>query len=358
MKNYIKDLFFSLVSIDSPSGNEKKVAKFIQKEAKSFGLVMKEDQYGNLIGHIRGVGHPLMLCSHMDTVEPGRGIKPRIDKKGTIYSAGDTILGADDKAGITEILSTVRYLKENKVSHRPLDIVFTRQEEIGVVGAMHLDYSKVRAKEGLVVDLSGEPETIAIASPYITTVKIEIIGRSAHAGVNPENGINALQVAAHAIAQLKIGRIDEETTANIGVISGGVASNIVPDRVEVEGEVRSHVKKKSDEQMKLVKKAFRESAKKYGAKVSFSHDALCRGYKYSTSHNFVKKLIAHWNKNNVDPIIKKTGGGSDANVFKAHGITAIPVSYGGHDSHTTKESVNINDMEKVTRFLIDIATGN
>jgi tripeptide aminopeptidase len=354
MKNEIRKLFLELVSIDSPSGNEKEVSLFICKKMSEFGIKNREDSYGNIIAKIAGKGEPLLLSAHMDTVEPGRNIKA-IVKGDWIMSNGETILGADDKAGILEILFTLKKLKEEKKIHRPLEVIFTREEESGLFGSKNLDFSKISAKEGLVIDRNGKAAIVVIASPFVTSIDIEVWGRSSHAG-NPENGINAIKIAANAIGKIKIGRIDEETTNNVGIISGGSARNAVAEMVLVHAEVRSHKKEKMLKQIALFKKVFQSEAKKNKAKIKFITKEGCHGYSYYKTEPLVKKVVAIWKKNGKTAVLEKAGGASDANNFAKAGIKVIDIGYGGLNPHTTREKIRISDMQNIIKFLVDFVS--
>src|SRR3989344_1997850 len=231
--------FLELVKIDSPSGEEEGIASEVEKRLKALGGKVERDSYGNIIAKFKGEGDPLMLNAHLDTVEPGRGIKPKItgDK---ITSDGSTILGADDKAGLSVLLETLALVKEAKAIHLPLEIILTKGEEAGLLGAKNLDYTKISAKEGVSFDGHSGVDNITVAAPGLHRVDATVIGRSAHAGAEPEKGISAIQIAAKIISELQVGRIDEETTANIGLIEGGSARNAVAERVHFKGEIRSH----------------------------------------------------------------------------------------------------------------------
>jgi len=286
----------------------------------------------------------------MDTVEPGRKIKAIVNGD-LITSDGNTILGADDKAGITEILCAVAFLRKNHIVHRPLEIVFTREEEAGLFGARNLDFKKIRAKECLVVDRSGKAETIVVASPFVSSIDIEIVGKSAHAGY-PDKGINAIKVAANAISGMRIGRIDNETTNNIGIIRGGNARNGVPESVMVHAEARSHLEKKMKGQIDMFVQAFKKEAALHGAKVKILISASCKGYLYSENDPLVRQLLQQWKKMKRKPILEKAGGASDANGFIAKGIKAIDIGYGGMHPHTTREKIKISDMQKIIAFIV------
>ncbi|MDP3043925.1 MAG: M20/M25/M40 family metallo-hydrolase, partial [Bacillota bacterium] len=265
------DTFMTLAKTDSVSRRERGVVDHLAGLLADIGLEYFEDEAGqaingtagNLIAKVPGTtaGPPLLFCTHLDTVEPGNGVKPRVDGH-VIRSAGETILGADDKAGIAAVLEAVRVLKEQELPHPPLELVFTVAEEIGLLGIRELDFSLVKARMGFVLDSDGTPGKVITRAPSQDRIVATVIGRAAHAGINPEDGVNAIQAAAKAIANLPLGRIDEETTANIGVIRGGQATNIVPERVYLEGETRSldnnkrrslteHICQKMTEQVEL-----------------------------------------------------------------------------------------------------------
>ncbi|KKQ60152.1 MAG: Peptidase T-like protein [Parcubacteria group bacterium GW2011_GWE2_38_18] len=350
----IKKLFIDLISIDSPSGEEKKVRLFIEKELKKLNLKTSVDSFGNLWSKIPGKGEPILLSAHMDTVEPGRGIRP-IVKGDLITSDGRTILGTDNKAGITEILVSLEYLIKNKLSHRPIELIFTREEEIGSLGVKNLDFNKIKSKEALVLDRSGEPQTVVIASPFFAKMKIEILGKSAHAA-SPEMGINAIKIAADAISKIQLGRIDKETTVNIGLISGGDASNVIPSKVEVFAECRSHNFNKLKTQTKLIEKSFIDACKKPGGKINFFHHLAHVGYSHSKKDKLINKILKAWQQMNITPIKEITAAASDANDFNEHGIKAVNIGYAGRMPHSCSENIKISEMKLVCEFLINFLT--
>ena len=244
----LAQIFKFLVEIDSVSKEEGAIAQALKKILEELGAETTFDaagekigsQSGNLIAKFKGPAAvpPLLLSAHMDTVEPGRGIQA-ILREGVFESDGTTILGADDKSAIAILIEAIRTLQENQLPHGPLELVLTVCEEIGLMGAKHLDFSLISAPYGYVLDAT-DTQGIITRAPAANHLEFEIYGKDAHAGASPEKGINAILLASRAIAGLEIGRIDPETTANIGIIKGGLATNIVPNRVTVKGEVRSH----------------------------------------------------------------------------------------------------------------------
>ncbi|MCK4240658.1 MAG: M20/M25/M40 family metallo-hydrolase, partial [Candidatus Atribacteria bacterium] len=268
--------FMELVKIDSISREEKVVADFLVKKLKDLGLEVKVDQAGekvksnsgNIIARLKGSvkkATPIMFSAHMDTVVPGKNINPLCDGE-KIVSDGKTILGADDKAAIAALLEALHIIKEKNISHGDIEIVFSICEEIGLKGAKNLDISSLNARIAFVLDAGGQVGKIITTAPSQNSLKIIIYGKSAHAGSNPEEGINAIQVAGFALSRMKLGRIDEETTTNIGIISGGKATNIVPDEVTLEGEVRSRKEEKLDKYTEQLKKIAEDTAQEFKAK--------------------------------------------------------------------------------------------
>ena len=229
--------FCELVRIDSPSGEEEAMALDLEKRLRNLGLKTTRDDYGNLLANNGGLD-PIILSAHMDTVEPGRGIKPEINGN-RIVSDGTTILGGDCKAGVAAILEALQSIREDDIPHLPLEVIFTREEETGLVGARHLDFSKIQAKEAIVFDGEGPPSQITSASPTYIGFDIEVTGRAAHAGVEPEKGLSAIRIASEIITRLPQGRLDDQTTFNIGTIAGGSVRNAVAENTIIKGEFRS-----------------------------------------------------------------------------------------------------------------------
>ena len=227
-----------LIRIDSPSGEEDAMDAEVSTRLESLGLKVSHDSYNNVIAQLPGEGLPIMLSAHLDTVEPGRGIKPIVDG-GVVRSDGSTILGGDCKAGVAIVLEALRAAMDSGDGNRAIEVVFTRHEEGGLVGAHHLDFSMVSAKSGVVFDGEGPPNRIILSAPSQNVVTAQITGRAAHAGLEPEKGISALLIAAEILGQLPVGRIDEETTANIGRLEGGLKRNIIPEQAFLDGEFRS-----------------------------------------------------------------------------------------------------------------------
>jgi tripeptide aminopeptidase len=256
--------FLELVAIDSPSGQEEAIGANLMQRFAALGGEAARDKHGNVIARWPGNGDDwLMLSAHMDTVGKDTGIRPAI-RDGIIYSDGTTILGGDDKSGIAAILEVLVSLAEDKLNHPPLEVVISVGEEVGLQGAKWLDKSQLRARRGYVLDSGGAIGSIVVSAPSQDSLRVVVHGKKAHAGSEPENGINAIRVASEAIAAMPLGRIDFETTANIGVIEGGTATNIVPDEVKVRGEARSRDGAKLAAQTAVMVRAFEEAAARHG----------------------------------------------------------------------------------------------
>jgi len=366
----LANTFMDLVRIDSVSKEEARVSEMIQKRLGSLGADVIVDNAGektggdtgNLIGRIKGNTDvpPLLLNAHMDTVEPGRGIDPVL-ADGVFTSKGDTILGADDKSAIAIILEALTILKENNLACGPLEVVLTVCEEIGLMGAKHLDFSQITAMYGFALDAT-DTQGVVTRAPSANRLEFLVRGKEAHAGAAPEKGVNAIQVASRAIADLELGRIDEETTCNIGVIQGGLAINIIPNLVKVKGEVRSHNAEKLEHVTQTIVAAFEKAVAESKTKVNGSElpavDALVN-HDFTLTHiaedHPVVTLAARAARNlGRDMVCKTTGGGADANVFFEKGIVTGVLGTGMQNMHTINESVKLDDMVAAVELLLEI----
>ena len=369
-KDRLAETFKILVEIDSVSKEEGKFAKEMKKVLESMGARTFVDSAGektgsdtgNLVAKFKGnvSAPPLLINAHMDTVEPGKGIKAVL-KNGIFTSDGSTILGADDKSSIAVILESLRVLKEDELQYGPIDLVLTVCEEIGLLGAKHFDSSLIDAKFGYALDAT-DVDGIIVRAPAANRLEFKIHGKDSHAGAAPEKGINAILLASKAIAGLEIGRIDQETTCNIGIIEGGIATNIVPNLVTVKGEVRSHDKDKLNKVTDDIVSSFKdvvESFRKADSKddlpsleVSIEKDFPSTDI---PEDHHVVALAMQAGKNLGRKIVCKTsGGGADANIFFETGIIAGVLGTGMRDMHTVREHVQLDDMVKATELLIEI----
>jgi len=357
--------FLEMVRIPSASKKEGVFAAYLQDKLEQMGFQVTVDtkagqtigaDLGNIIGYLPGKsdGIPSLLFSaHMDTVYPCECIIPQI-KDGMVCTDGTSILGADDKAGIAAILEAIRSLQEEGSALGPLEVVFTICEELGLLGARYLDYSLIRSKYGYVLDAGGEPGTIINRAPAQDKFKATIYGKAAHAGFNPEEGISAIQVAAAAIAKMKLLRIDSETTANIGFISGGGATNIVTDKVELQGEARSLVNEKLDAQMTHLKECLEAACQEFGATLDLEEERSYQAFQVLEDDPIVQLAVKAAEEIGLPVRVMSTGGGSDVNYINTRGIKTINLGIGMSKVHTTEEYIKIDDLEKTTRLVAAI----
>lgn len=356
--------FMELVKIDSISREERNLADFLIEKLEDLGLEVIVDQAGekvksnsgNMIARLKGnikEVTPIMFSAHMDTVVPGKNINPLCDGE-KIVSDGKTILGADDKAAIAALLESLHIIKEKNISHGDIEIVFTICEEMGLHGAKNLDISDLNARMAFVLDSGGQVGEIISAAPSQNSLKIIIHGKAAHAGSNPEEGINAIQVAGFALSRMKLGRIDEETTTNIGIISGGKATNIIPDEVTLEGEVRSRNEEKLEKYTKILKQIVEDTAQEFKAKaeVIINREFYC--YNLSTDDRVVKIAMKAVKDMGLEPLLHPSGGGSDANVFNKKGFPAVDLAIGMEKVHTVDEYILVKNLKNTVEYVLSI----
>ncbi|MCK4240731.1 MAG: M20/M25/M40 family metallo-hydrolase [Candidatus Atribacteria bacterium] len=356
--------FMELVRIDSISGEERNLADFLIEKLEDLGLEVIVDQAGekvksncgNIIARLKGnikKTTPIMFSAHMDTVVPGKNINPLL-KGEKIVSSGKTILGADDKAAIAALLEALHIIKENNILCGDIEIVFSICEEIGLKGAKNLDISSLNAQMGFVLDSGGQVGEIVNSAPSQNSLKIIIHGKSAHAGSNPEEGINAIQVAGFALSRIKLGRIDEETTTNIGIISGGKATNIVPDEVTLKGEVRSRNEKKLGKYTEQLKKIIEDTAQEFKAKaeVKINKEYYC--YNLSSDDLVVKIAMKAAKDIGLEPLLHPSGGGSDANVFNKKNFPSVDLAIGMEKVHTVDEYILIKNLKNTAEYVLSI----
>ena len=366
----LAETFKWLVEIDSISRHEANICSKLETVLKNLGAATAVDTAGSKIGgncgNLVGVfpGNidipPILLNAHMDTVEPGTGIKAAFHQ-GLFTSQGDTILGADDKSAIAIIIEFLEILKEKDIQHGPIEVLFTVCEEIGLLGAKHLDYDLISAKFGYTLDAT-DTEGIVTRAPSANRIEFVLHGKDAHAGAAPEKGINAVAVASQAIAKLPMGRIDEETTCNIGVIEGGHAANIVPSLVTVKGEARSHDEKKLDQITQKMTDTFKQTvsqARMHSIDPDLPRVEIKVERDFPRTHIAEDHLvleIARRAASNLDRslVSKTTGGGADANIFFEKGIVCGVIGTGMRDMHTVRESVKLVDMVRTVELLLEI----
>jgi len=362
-------LFLQLVHIDSGSENEGEICQFVARLLRELGAeeVLVDDASeklggtgGNVFARFKGTVNapPVMLSAHLDTVAPTKGIKVT-QTETEIKTDGTTILGADDKAGVALILEAIRTLRERHLPHPPIEVVFTIREEKGLLGVKVFDKTKLKARYGIVVDGSGEPGDLIVGSP--THVRFEAVfqGRAAHAGVEPEKGVNAIAMASAAIAAVSWGRVDEDTTANVGVIEGGQAMNIVPDRCKVVGEFRSHDPQKVEGLVSQWKRTCEQVAQKFGGKVDLTLEKTFDAVRLSPDEPVVKAAVKAVESLGLKPKLKRMGGGTDGNIFTAHGIRCLVLPTGGENYHSPNERLVLANFfamgEVLVRTIVELA---
>ncbi|MFL6332112.1 MAG: M20/M25/M40 family metallo-hydrolase [Pyrinomonadaceae bacterium] len=368
----IKNLLLELVQIDSVSREERDVARRLKAYCEELGAEVYIDGAGEQVGGNTGnviarfpgtipAAEPIMMSAHMDTVVPGRGVKPIVEGD-IIRTDGSTVLGGDDKSGCSVIIETIRCLQEQNIPHAPIDAVFSICEEVGLLGAKHLDMSKVRARYGLVFD-SDDPGFLFTRGPSADHFEVNIYGLESHAGVAPEQGISAIRIAAEAISAMKLGRIDEETTANIGVIRGGEATNIVTNLVTLHGEARSLDDAKLDAQTAHIIKCLEEAAARYEVTVdgvttkARVEPHVSREYHamdVSDDSRVVRLVKEAAARMGLKVETMSSGGGCDANIFNQRGIECANLGTGMRAIHTVKEWLDVKDMYASAEMTLEI----
>jgi tripeptide aminopeptidase len=358
----VLELFLELAAIPSPSGEEAAVAERIAAYLSDLGLEVEGDQAGNLLARLEprgnGGGEGLFLCAHMDTVPPTTGIEPVVHDDGFVRNDAGTILGADNKAAVAAMLEAARLLLAEGRPHTGVELLFTVKEETGLLGASAFDHTRLRATRGFVYDSSGPVGNVVRSSPWGRTIDVVFKGRAAHAGLHPEEGCSAVVAAARAISDLRLGRLDEETTANVGRIVGGTARNVVPERSEVTAEARSRDQAKLAELVQEMVDCFSFAASVSECEVETRIGETYPGYRFGPDEPLVQLAFQAMERVGATPEAVDTGGGSDANVFNSRGLTCVNLANGMTDVHTPDERIAVADLERmvaVTLELVDLA---
>lgn len=356
------DEFLQLVKTDSQTGEEREICDLLKEKLSLLGFDVVEDDSasktghgsGNLIATLKGTvpeASSIYFTCHMDTVAPGKGVKPQVEE-GYIRSDGTTILGSDDKAGLAALIEGVKVVREQNRPHGNIQLIITAGEESGLVGAKSLDRSLIQADFGFALDSDGPVGDIVISAPSQVKVHAEIHGKAAHAGVNPEDGVSAIQVASRAVSNMKLGRIDDETTANIGRFEGGGATNVVTDYVEILAEARSRETEKLNRQAEHMVSAFKQAAEELNGSADVTVEVMYPSFKYSESDDVVQKAIAAVNKIRRQPRLLASGGGSDANIINGYGIPTVNLGIGYENIHTTSERMPIEELNKAAELVV------
>ncbi|MHB9145706.1 MAG: M20/M25/M40 family metallo-hydrolase [Symbiobacteriia bacterium] len=369
MTQRVVELLLELVTTDSASFQERVMADLLTTKLRGLGFEVYEDlagqavgsTSGNLLARLPGLGskagqEPLLFSAHMDRVAGGIGIKP-VTRDDVIYSDGTTILGADDAAGLAAILEGVQVATETGMDRPPIEVIFSICEENGLLGSQNLDYSWLTARQGFVMDSGGPVGTVILQGPYQSKVTAVVHGRAAHAGVAPEKGINAIRIAADAIARMRIGRIDPQSTANIGSIAGGVATNIVPDRVDVKGEARSLDGSTLRLQVQHMVSCFEQAAADAGGQAEVEVKEMYPGFHLPESAPVVQRAVKAIRQLGREPVLRATGGGSDANVLNGHGLPTVGLGLGYEEVHSFGEHIPVAQLVLAAQLVTQLILG-
>lgn len=362
----IRAEFAELVAIDSESYNERAMADRMKDKLRAIGVEPEEDNAGaqiggnagNLFGTLPGTlpGGPILLSGHMDTVAPGNGKKAIFHEDGTITSDGTTVLGGDDLTGVIAILEGIRAVQEAGIPHRSLELLFAVAEEPFTAGSSVFDYSKVTAQESYVLDVTGPVGTAILQAPTILSFEAQVKGRAAHAGFEPEKGIHAIQIASRAIAALHLGHVDDVTTLNVGLISGGSVVNAVPELCTCKGEIRSYNHEKALETVESVKAVFEEAVAGTGAELSFQETLHVKAFRLGETSAVATNFARACRAIGIEPQFGSTFGGSDGNTMMQHGIPCAVLSCGMYNVHSVREYARVEDIVNGARLIATLIT--
>jgi tripeptide aminopeptidase len=362
-------LFTELAAIPSPPGSERKVADRVAAYLQDLGLEVSEDDAGDRIGATAGNllarltpssangGTPIFLCAHLDTVQPTGPLEPVVED-GIIRNAGGTILGADNKAAAAAMLEAVRLILSENRPHAGIELLFTPKEEVGLQGAKAFDSERLEAGVGFVFDHAAPIGEVMLGAPHARAVEVTMRGRAAHAGMAPEEGRSAIAAAARAITDFRLGRLDDETTANVGLIQGGTAKNIVPDRCSFSIDVRSHDERKLADLVQEMLETITFAAALEQCEAETTVEESYRGYRFARSDLPVRMACAALEREGFEPRLALGGGGADANIFNERGRPCANLANGMTAIHTPDEHIAVTDLERmvdVTLALVDVA---
>jgi len=361
-KERLLNTFLDYVRIDSESRDEANMARRVIADLTAIGCEIYVDDSmdktlsntGNVYATLPGTvpGEPILLSAHLDTVVPGVGVEPVVED-GVVRSKGDTVLGADDKSGVAAMVEALRVVTEQNIPHPTVQAVFTVCEEVGLLGSKYLEYDRLAGKQAVALD-TGTPGVIVTSGPGQYKIEAAVVGRKAHAGVAPEEGISAIQVLAEAIANMKLLRIDPETTANIGAIHADYPTNIVAERATMTAECRSRDGAKLEAQAEHMEACLREACQKYGATLEIKRTKAYDAFKHPEGAPVIRRVAAAMTAAELTPMLKPSGGGSDANNLCQNGIEAVVVGTGMDKVHTTAEQIAVADLESTARMVLEL----
>ena len=351
--------FLELAAYSVPSKHETEIRQCLLEKLLELGFSVSVDEAfpethsGSLYGYLPGQlpGEPILFTAHMDTVTPCENKKITVEPDGTIHTDGTTILGGDDLTGVVEILEAVRQLQKQKLPHRDIEVIFTACEEYFVEGAQKLDYSRIHSRQAYVLDTDGEIGTAVLAAPTGIRVMATLEGKASHAALKPEDGVNAVAMAADAVSHMRLGRVDQDTTANIGIIHGGSSGNIVPDRCFVEGETRSLVHESALKQRDHMAQCFRDAAEKSGGTVSLDISTVYTAWAVDETAPICRRFERAAKQAELQPLFQRACGGSDASFLSAHGISCLVLATGMHEIHSVREYTTVQEMETMAQLV-------
>jgi tripeptide aminopeptidase len=345
------------VAIPSPSGEEEAVAEHVRGYLRDLGVEADADPAGNLLARLPASagesGLPIILCAHLDTVPASGPIEPVV-ADGVVTSAADTILGADDKAAVAVLLEAARLILAEGRPHAGVELLFSTREETGLEGAFAFDSSRLEARLGFVYDYSGSVGEVVVAAPSGRAIDVVFTGRPAHAGINPEDGRSAIVAAARAISDLRLGRIDEETTANAGLIEGGSALNVVPAHCRLALEARSRDDRKLADLVQELLDSLSFAAAVADCEVDVTVEDKYRGYRLGPDDPALALARSALERAGFEPIEVAVGGGSDANVFNERGLHCVNIANGMANVHTADETIAVADLEAMVAVTLEL----
>ncbi len=358
--SYILDTFCRLARIDCVSRQEAEVSLAVKEEFLSFGVTLEEDDTGSRIGGNAGnlyayipgtLEGSILFSAHLDRVPGGQGITTT-QEGDKLVSNGKTILAADDLSGVAAILDGVRRIREKNLPHKGIEILLTVAEEPGLLGSGHFDYSRIRSTDGYLFDAAGRIGTIVTAAPSQASLEIEVRGKAAHAGVEPEKGLNAVKALAHLIHLLPDGRLDHESTANWPILqAGGSATNIVCDSAYAKGETRSHNHDKMVSYIQKFHQTAKAVSKETGADMITRDSILCHAFSISENESVIRRIQSVFSAMGIPSVLEQSGGCMDANVFNLHGMRTVGVGTGMFNVHTFNEYQYIDDLVRLSELV-------
>lgn len=359
-KERLTQTFLDMTKLDAETFSERAVADWLLERLERLGVQAVEDDAGakvggsagNIFARIEGEGDAVLFSAHMDTVKPGRGRKAILEKDGTIRSDGTTVLGADDQAGIAEILEALQVIREEKLPHRTIELLFTVGEEAYTVGASAFDMKRSRAREAYVLDVSGPVGGASLSEPTLLSFQFRVTGRASHAGFEPEKGINAIAIAARAIADTPQGWLDRHTCLNIGAIQGGTATNIVPDQATVRGDIRSAVHGDALAAYEAAESRFRREAEQAGGRLEAEKKIHLTAYRVPPNSAALGRYAAALEQLGIAPQFRESFGGSDCNVLRRAGVDGLCIANAMREIHTLQETTSQAEMAECARIVL------